>query len=136
MDVEPVGGEPGEVAEVALLEMLTGEPSHRGMVAAHARQEHFRMVEGEIDDRYLSPTQGLHERHDFRIVPERHEYAVAVPALGLTGDTVENRQLPAVLPGIARDPREPRLVGGRDQYEYVSAFHAGDYTTSGVDTII
>ena len=42
------------------------------------------------------------------------------------GDAVENRQLPAMLPGIARNSREPGLVGGRDEDENVSAFHAAD----------
>ena len=38
----------------------------------------------------------------------------------------------AMLPGIARDSREPWLIGGCDQYKHISAFHAGDYITSGI----
>ena len=136
MDVEPVGGKPGEMAEVPLLEMPPGKAAHVEVVAAYARNLHFRVVEGEVNDRNLPPPERLHKGDDLGIVAQRYENAVAFPALGLPGDAVENRQLPAVLPRIARYACEPGMVGWRDEYEYVSAFHAGDYTTSSVDTIV
>ena len=73
MDVEPVGGKPGEMAEVPLLEMPPGKAAHVEVVAAYARNQHFRVVEGEVHDRNLPPPERLHEGDDLWIVAQRDE---------------------------------------------------------------
>ena len=125
MDVEPVGGKPGEMTEVSLLEMPSGKATHVEVVAAYARNLHFRVVEGEVNDRNLPPPERLHEGDDLGIVAQRYENTIAFPALGLACDAVEDRQLPAVLPRVARYAGEPGMVGRSDEYEDVAALHRG-----------
>ena len=113
------------MAEIALFKVLSRKAPHLGMVAAYARNLHFGVVEGEVNDRNLPPPERLHEGDDLGIVAQRYENAVAFPALGLPGDAVEDRQLPAMLPRIARYAGEPGMVGWSDEYEDIAAFHRG-----------
>ena len=128
VDMRPAEGEPGDMAEVALREVLGGEPAERGVVACHAREADVGPVYREVDHRRACAAEALDAICHGGVGAERHERTVAAPDGRLVPQAILHHQVPAVLLRVAGHAGEARSAHGRDHYKHVALFHDGQST--------
>ena len=127
--VSPAGRIPGDVPIVAGTEMLRGEASNGGIVAADAGKGDVGTRGSEVDDGDAASPKGANLPKHRLVVTQGDQCAVAGPAVQSVRETVRHREMPAVGACEARNAGEPSGRGRRDEQEHVLERHGGESST-------
>ena len=113
------------MSEVALREVLGGEPAERGVVACHARESDVGPVYREVHHGRSYAPEMVDAIGHGGVCAQCHERAVAAPDGRLVPEAILHHQVPAVLLRVAGHSCEARPAHGRDHHKHVALFHGG-----------
>jgi len=125
-------GEEGCVSEVALGEMLRGEPSDGEVVASDAGDAHVRLILEEVDEGDALAARRLDEAPEARDVLDHHERTVAGPVARRIG-AVLDANVPAALACETGDAPKPIRRIRVDENEHFAEIHRRKYSKSDSD---
>ena len=91
------------MAQAGVGEVRGGDAADGHVVHENARSRYVRAAEGEIDERNAAAFKAIGESLGFAVLAQRHDRAVAVPAVWRAQEAVGEYESPFVLPGISDD---------------------------------